>query len=120
MPSTGQDTGPPAAVVSLTCQTASRRRTGLSFAEALPLRGVAAATLGAVSSTVHTGNARWALRIARDLGTASTIGELVAMVAPHDPHATHLPAARRPHRSPPRRTRGRGGAPPPHPLEEAS
>jgi hypothetical protein len=79
---------PAAAVVSLTCQTASRRNTGLSFAEALPLRGVAAATLGAVSSTVHTGNARWALRIARDLGTASTIGELVAMVAPHDPHAT--------------------------------
>ena len=79
---------PAAALVSLTCQTASRRRTGLSFAESLPLLGVAAATLGAVTSTVHTGNARWALRIARDLGTARTIGELVAMVAPHDPHAT--------------------------------
>ena len=78
---------PAAAVVSLTCQTASRRRTGLSFAEALPLRGVAAATLGAVTSTMHTGNARWALRIARDHGAARTIGELVAMVAPHDPHA---------------------------------
>ncbi|MGZ8751194.1 MAG: C25 family cysteine peptidase [Pseudonocardia sp.] len=79
---------PAAAVVSLTCQTASRRRTGLSFAESLPLRGVCAATLGAVTSTVHTGNARWALRIARDVGTARTIGDLVAMVAPHDPHAT--------------------------------
>jgi hypothetical protein len=79
---------PASAVVSLTCQTASRRRTGLSFAEALPLRGVAAATLGAVSSTVHTGNARWALRIARGLDTARTIGDLVAAVAPHDPHAT--------------------------------
>lgn len=78
---------PAAAVVSLTCQTASRRRTGLSFAESLPLRGVTAATLGAVTSTVHTGNARWALRIARGLGTARTIGDLVAMVAPHDPHA---------------------------------
>ena len=41
-----------------------------------------------MTSTVHTGNARWALRIARDLGTARTIGDLVAMVSPHDPHAT--------------------------------
>lgn len=110
---------PAAAVVSLTCQTASRRRTGLSFAESLPLLGVAAATLGAVTSTVHTGNARWALRIARDVGTANTIGDLVAMVAPHDPHATtyrligdptapllDAPAAEAAHH--------------PHPLEEAS
>jgi hypothetical protein len=112
---------PVAAVVSLTCQTASRRRTGLSFAESLPLRGVTAATLGAVTSTVHTGNARWALRIAHDLGTAHTIGDLVAMVAPHDPHAgtyrllgdptaplLDAPAAEVAH------------DPRPHPLEEAS
>ena len=79
---------PAAAVVSLTCRTASRRRTGLSFAEALPLLGAAAATVGAVGATVHTGNARWALRMARDLGGATTIGDLVATVAPHDPHAT--------------------------------
>ena len=119
MPSRGRVTSPPAAVVSLTCQTASRRRTGLSFAESLPLRGVAAATLGAVTSTVHTGNARWALRIAHGVGTARTIGDLVAMVAPHDPHATtyrlvgdptapllDAPAAEAAHH--------------PHPLEEAS
>ena len=112
---------PAAAVVSLTCQTASRRRTALSFAEALPLRGVAASTLGAVSSTVHTGNARWALRIARDAGTARTIGDLVVMVAPHDPHAAgyrligdptapllDAPVAEASHH------------PCPHPLEEAS
>lgn len=79
---------PVSAIVSLTCRTASRRRTGLSFAESLPLAGVAAASLGAVTSTVHTGNARWALRIARDLGSAATIGDLVAAVAPHDPHAS--------------------------------
>ena len=115
------DHEPAGALVSLTCQTASRRRTGLSFAESLPLLGVTAATLGAVTSTVHTGNARWALRIARDLGTARTIGELVAMVAPHDPHATtyrllgdptapllDAPAAEVGHH------------PHPHPLEEAS
>jgi hypothetical protein len=110
---------PTGAVVSLTCQTASRRRTGLSFAETLPLRGVTAATLGAVTSTVHTGNARWALRIGRGLGTARTIGDLVVMVAPHDPHAgtyrllgdptaplLDAPAAEVTHH--------------PHPLEEAS
>lgn len=79
---------PAAAIISLTCKTASRRRTGLSFAEALPLKGVAAAALGAVSATAHTGNARWALRIARDLAEAHTIGDLVASVAPHDPHAS--------------------------------
>jgi len=112
---------PAGALVSLTCHTASRRRTGLSFAESLPLRGVAAATLGAVTSSLHTGNARWALRIARGLGAARTIGDLVVMIAPHDPHAAtyrllgdptapllDAPAAelaQHPH---------------PHPLEEAS
>lgn len=78
---------PAGAVVSLTCKTASRRRTGLSFAEALPLRGVAAATLGAVGPTLHTANARWALRLTRAASTAATIGDLVAAVAPHDPGA---------------------------------
>jgi hypothetical protein len=79
---------PVGALVSLTCRTASRRRTGLSFAEALPLRGVAAATLGAVGPTLHTANARWALRLTRAASTASTIGDLVAAVAPHDPAAS--------------------------------
>ena len=78
---------PVGALVSLTCKTASRRRTGLSFAEALPLRGVAAATVGAVGPTLHTANARWALRLTRAAATASTVGDLVAAVAPHDPAA---------------------------------
>ena len=110
---------PAAAVVSLTCQTASRRRTGLSFAESLPLRGVAAATLGAVTSTVHTGNARWALRIARDVGTARTIGDLVAMVAPHDPHATTYRLVGDP-TAPLLDAPADEVAHHPHPLEEAS
>ncbi len=79
---------PAGALLSLTCRTASRRRTGLSFAEALPLAGVAAATLGAVSPTQHTANARWAVRVARDAGGVTTVGELVAAIAPHDPHAS--------------------------------
>ncbi|WP_392543312.1 hypothetical protein [Oryzobacter telluris] len=79
---------PVAALLSLTCRTASRRRTGLSFAESLPLAGVAAATLGAVVPTHHTANARWAVRIARDAGSARTVGDLVAAITPHDPHAS--------------------------------
>ncbi len=80
---------PAGAIVSLTCRTASRQRTGLSFAEAMPLLGVAAAALGAVGPTLHTANARWALRITRALPTAATIGDLVVAVAPHDPHAAY-------------------------------
>lgn len=79
---------PAGAVVSLTCKTASRRRTGLSFAEALPLRGVAAAALGAVGPTQHTANARWALRLTRAASTAACIGDLVVAIAPHDPGAS--------------------------------
>jgi hypothetical protein len=78
---------PAGAVVSLTCKTASRRRTGLSFAEALPLQGIAAATVGAVGPTSHLANARWALRLTRAAATAATVGDLLVTVAPHDPGA---------------------------------
>lgn len=73
---------PGAVVLSLTCRTASRRRTGLSFAESIPLDGVAAAALGAVGPTLHTANARWAVRLAHALPHVRTVGELVAAVAP--------------------------------------
>jgi len=76
---------PAGAIVSLTCKTASRRRTGLSFAEALPLRGIAAASLGAIGPTLHTANARWAVRLTRAAPTAETIGDLVAASATRDP-----------------------------------
>lgn len=78
---------PLAALFSLACDTASRRRTGTSFAEATVLGGAAAAALGAVSSTLHTDNARWAVRIVRSMARASTVGELVATVAADDPVA---------------------------------
>jgi len=110
---------PAAAVVSLTCKTASRRRTGLSFAEALPLIGATAATVGAVGATVHTANARWALRVARDLGESSTIGELVAAVAPHDPHAAAYRLIGDP-TAPLLDAAANETAPQHHPLEEAS
>ncbi|GAB2754451.1 hypothetical protein GCM10027020_03170 [Nocardioides salsibiostraticola] len=83
-----QQAEPAAAVVSLTCKTASRRRTGLSFAEGLALRGIAAAALGAVGPTLHSANARWAVRLARLTATAATIGDLVVAIAPHDPGAS--------------------------------
>ena len=50
-------------VVSLCCQTASRRSTELSYAESLPLQGITAASFGAVTETRHTDNTRWAVRI---------------------------------------------------------
>lgn len=77
---TGEPLG---AVVSLCCQTASRKRTGLSYAEALPLRGVAGASFGAVRDTLHADNTRWAVGLCRALVEgAETLGELVARAAP--------------------------------------
>ena len=78
---------PAGVVVSLTCKTASRRRTGLSFAEALPLRGSSAAAIGAVGPTRHTSNARWAMHLTRAASTATTVGDLAVAIAPHDPDA---------------------------------
>jgi hypothetical protein len=78
------DGEPMGAVISLCCHTASRRRTAVSYAEMLPLLGVAAASLGAVTETRHTDNTRWALRICECLcaGGVETIGELIARAAP--------------------------------------
>lgn len=78
---------PVGALVSLTCRTASRRRTGLSFTESVVLAGVAGAALGAVGATHHPGNARWAVRIAHHLADATTVGQLVARLVADDPHA---------------------------------
>lgn len=80
---------PLGAVLSLCCRTASRRRVGLSYAEALPLLGVAAASFGAIGDTLHTDNTRWAIGLCDALaGGAHTIGELVAQGAPASPAAS--------------------------------
>lgn len=77
---------PTAAVLSLTCLTASRRRVGTSFAEGIVLAGGAASSFGAVCSTEHRWNARWALRIAGGLAAGcDSLGELVAAAEAHDP-----------------------------------
>jgi hypothetical protein len=77
---------PTSAVLSLTCLTASRRRVGLSFAEALVLQGAAGAAFGAVCSTDHRWNARWALRLTHALAAGCrTVGELVISAEQDDP-----------------------------------
>ena len=79
---------PLGALVSLCCRTASRRRTGLSYAEAMPLRGIAAASFGATGDTVHSDNTRWAVGLCDALAAgAATIGDLVVRAAPPSPTA---------------------------------
>jgi hypothetical protein len=79
---------PLGALFSLCCRTASRRRTGLSYAESLPLNGVAAASFGAINDTLHTDNTRWAIGLCDALlAGAQTVGELVARAAPGSPAA---------------------------------
>lgn len=79
---------PMGAILSLCCRTASRRRVGLSYAEALPLLGVAAASFGAVGDTLHSDNTRWAVGVCDALGQgASSIGELLVRAAPASPAA---------------------------------
>ena len=74
---------PVGAILSLCCLTASRRRQGLSFAEALPLRGVCGAMLAAVTDTRHTDNTRWAVRLSSAmLAGARDLGELVHEALP--------------------------------------
>ena len=76
-------------IVSLCCRTASRRKTGLSYAEALPLEGVTAASFGAVTETRHTDNTRWAMRICETLSSGvDTLGELIVRSAPPNYSAT--------------------------------
>ena len=74
---------PLGALASLCCRTASRRRVGLSYAEALALQGVAAASFGAAGDTLHSDNTRWAVGMCDALAAgAATIGELVTRAAP--------------------------------------
>lgn len=83
------DGEPIGALVALSCETASRRRTTLSFAEALPLAGVTAASFGAVMPTRHTDNTRWAVGVCEAFCQgASTIGELIVRAAPRQPDAS--------------------------------
>jgi Peptidase family C25 len=76
-------------MLSLCCRTASRRRTSLSYAEALPLMGVAAASFGAIRETRHTDNTRWAVRICHALQQGvDNLADLLLQSEPPNPEAT--------------------------------
>ena len=79
---------PIGALFSLCCRTASRRRTGLSFSEAVLLKGVAAATFGSVKDTLHTNNTRWAVNLCAGLAAgANHLGRLIVDALPAIPEA---------------------------------
>lgn len=73
-------TGRPAgAILSLTCHTAKRHRGQLSFAEMIPLSGLAGAAFGAVQATRTVDNWRWGISMCEALASQSvrTVGELI-------------------------------------------
>ncbi len=79
-------TNPLGCLISLCCHTANRRKIGLSFAEQMVLNGAATSSLGAVSSTLHTNNTRWAVQIVDILSNEiNTIGELLLNACPINP-----------------------------------
>jgi len=75
---------PTGAILSLTCHTANRHRVALSFAEMIPLAGIAAAAFGAVRSTRTLDNWWWGISICEALSghPRCTIGELVLRACP--------------------------------------
>ncbi|MCU7830809.1 MAG: hypothetical protein KZQ85_17255 [Candidatus Thiodiazotropha sp. (ex Myrtea sp. 'scaly one' KF741663)] len=74
---------PLGALFSLCCRTASRRRTGVSFAEKIILSGVAGAVFGSVTDTLHRDNTRWAIRLIQALAeNITTVGELITHALP--------------------------------------
>ncbi|RME67399.1 MAG: hypothetical protein D6781_13305 [Verrucomicrobia bacterium] len=70
---------PLGALLAICCESASRRNTGLSFIEALALRGVFAGAMAAVSKTRHEDNRLWGRTLCEILSAdaPSTLGELV-------------------------------------------
>jgi hypothetical protein len=75
---------PSGAVISLTCHTANRHRVSLSFSEAIPLWGVAAAAFGAVRPTRTVDNFWWATSLCEAITREpiTTLGELLARACP--------------------------------------
>lgn len=72
-------------MLSFCCKTASRKRTGLSYSEALPLMGVAAASFGAVKETKHSDNTKWAIGICNALREGvNNLGDLLLKSEPID------------------------------------
>ena len=75
---------PSGAFLSLTCHTANRHRVGLSFAELIPLSGIAAAAFSAVRATRTVDNWFWGTRLCEVLAQqpSCTIGDLILRACP--------------------------------------
>ena len=74
---------PLGAVLSVTCLTASRWRTGLAFSEEIAAAGVAAGAFGAVSPVDHVESMRWMLGLADALrGGERQLGPALVRAAP--------------------------------------
>src|SRR5207249_2867219 len=78
---------PLGALLSVTCLTASRWRTGLAFSEAVVLGGAAAGAVGAVAPVEHLENMRWMLGLSRALERGETqLGPALLQASPGAPH----------------------------------
>lgn len=77
---------PVGTLLALCCENASRRRTGISFAEALALRGVFAGGLAAVTKTLHEHNRRLGPDLCEALTSrpVRTLAELVLALPAED------------------------------------
>lgn len=75
---------PTGAMLSLTCHTANRYRVALSFAEMIPLSGIAAAAFSAVRPTQTVDNWYWGINICEVLSRnpACSVGELILKACP--------------------------------------
>lgn len=79
---------PNAAILSLCCETASRRRVQFSFCEQLILNGISAVSMGAINKTLFTNNTRWAISISNELqNELDTIGDLIVKAKPSNEDA---------------------------------
>jgi len=79
---------PIGAILSLTCNTANRYRVSLSFAEQIPLTGIAAAIFAAVRPTRTLDNWWWGNSLCTVFASnpSSTIGELIINGCPPESH----------------------------------
>jgi len=74
---------PLGALFCLCCRSASRKKTGVSFAERLVTQGVAAAVFASTTDTLHLNNTRWALNLIQGLlEPCHSIGDLITRSLP--------------------------------------
>ncbi len=81
---------PSAAIISLCCWTAARKRVKHSFCESLIMNGITPFAVGAVKPTLFTENTRWAINFIQAIRSgAMTAGELVRLSCPTQRSVAH-------------------------------